>query len=151
MFGSKKNSGAGADDESGLLSGMKMKAVEKAAPNHSLCPNLTLRQRLYGFTICFGIGMILSILSTGMLFRLLSGQIVKFAVLYTLGIIVSLSSSMFLWGPKRQCKAMFDKKRRWTTIIFLSCIVAIIALAVLIGFGISFNGIGGVVLLLVIV
>ena len=42
MFGGKKKSGTG-DDESGLLSNMKMKAVEKAAPNHSLCPSLTLK------------------------------------------------------------------------------------------------------------
>ena len=47
MFGKKKNSaGGGGDDESGLLAGMKMKVVEKAAPNHSLCPSLTLQQRM---------------------------------------------------------------------------------------------------------
>ena len=46
-----------------------------------------------------------------MLFSVLKGKIVKFAVIYTLGIIVSIASSMFLWGPKRQCKSMFDKKR----------------------------------------
>ena len=101
MFGSKKNSGAG-DNESGLLSGMKMKAAEKAMPNHSLCPNLTLKQRFYGFIACFLLGMICSLASSGMLFNLLTGQqIVRFAVLYTLGIVISLASSMFLWGPKR--------------------------------------------------
>ena len=42
MFSGKKNSGGG-DDESGLLSNMKMKAANKAVPNHSICPSLTLQ------------------------------------------------------------------------------------------------------------
>ena len=80
--------------------------------------------------------MLCSIASSGMLFNLLTGQkIVRFAVLYTLGIVISLASSMFLWGPKRQCKAMFDKTRLVTTIVFLTCMALIITGAVLIYLG----------------
>ena len=46
----------------------------------------------------------------------------KFGILYCAGTVCSLASSLFLWGPAAQCKAMFDKTRRIVTIIFLSCI-----------------------------
>ena len=149
MFSKKKNSVGGGDDESGLLAGMKMKAVEKAAPNHSLCPSLTLQQRITGFAICFCLGFVCSLLSAGMVFRILTGRVVQFAVLYTLGIVISLSSSMFLWGPKRQCKSMFDKKRFWTTVIFLTCMLLTITVVVLIMFKINIPA--AIVLILVII
>ena len=126
MFGGNKAKNKG----DGLLGDLKMKAADKMSPNHSLCPSLTLKQRVYGWGICFGIGILLSIASCGMLRNLVRGDVVKFAVIYTLGIMCAIGSSMFLWGPKRQCKSMFDKTRRITTIIFLTCLVSIIACCV---------------------
>ncbi len=44
-------------------------------------------------------------------------------ILLQLGNIISLFSSMFLCGPKRQFKNMFDKKRKVVTIVYLSTLL----------------------------
>mmetsp|Transcript_16986 Transcript_16986/g.28725 ORF Transcript_16986/g.28725 Transcript_16986/m.28725 type:complete len:106 (+) Transcript_16986:131-448(+) len=100
--------------------------------NKSICPSLTLRTRVYGWAICLSIGFLVSLLSSGLLKSLSSGKIIKFAIFYTVGTIASLSSSMFLWGPRSQCKSMFDKTRCATTVIYLLCIAGVIACIVLV-------------------
>lgn len=47
-------------------------------------------------------------------------SIVAFATLYTIGNIMSLSSTLFLMGPLRQLKSMFDPTRLFATIIFIA-------------------------------
>lgn len=51
--------------------------------------------------------------------KLVEGNPAPFVFLYTSGNIMSLLSSMFLSGPKRQFKSMFDEKRRATSITYL--------------------------------
>lgn len=63
--------------------------------------SLTRTQRIYGFGICFGSGFIISLLST-IFFSF--GNITGFAVLYTLGNIVSLMGTGFLIGFLSQFK-----------------------------------------------
>ena len=46
-----------------------LKIAEKAAPNKSLCPSLSLKTRITGWFICFCLGTLISLLSTGMLFK----------------------------------------------------------------------------------
>ena len=60
----------------------------------------------------------------------MKGDMIKFGILYTAGTICSLASSMFLWGPKIQCKKMFDPTRRIVTVIFLSCIIGVVCLII---------------------
>lgn len=43
-----------------------------------------------------------------------------FTLSTAIGNIISLFSSMFLCGPKKQFKNMFDKKRKIATIVYLS-------------------------------
>ena len=74
--------------------------------------------------------MLISLVGSGLLKNLMNGSITKFAILYASGTVTSLSASMFLWGPAAQCKAMFDKTRRITTIIFLSCIISIVTICI---------------------
>ena len=51
----------------------------------------------------------------------------QFAVLYTLGNIVALCSTMFLWGPKRQFNNMTAEHRLLaTSIYFVAMIVTFI-------------------------
>ena len=114
-----------------LLDKVGMTLVEKTAKNKSICPSLKLKTRIYGWGICLCIGFLLSLLSSGAIKSIAQGKIIKFTVLYALGTITSLSASMFLWGPKAQCKSMFDKTRRITTIVFLLCLVLVITSAVL--------------------
>ncbi|XP_060776128.1 SFT2 domain containing 2a isoform X3 [Neoarius graeffei] len=49
--------------------------------------------------------------------------IILFIVLYTFGNICSLASTMFLMGPVKQLKRMFDKTRAFATVVMLACLV----------------------------
>ncbi|KAJ3098046.1 hypothetical protein HDU97_004340 [Phlyctochytrium planicorne] len=89
---------------------------------------LTRTQRFYGFGICFGVGFLISILSSISLFF---GNIAGFAILYTLGNLVSLLSTGFLVGFFKQFKKMFDSVRIVATLIFLVSMVLTIVVAVL--------------------
>ena len=57
---------------------------------------------------------------------LLRGEPLPFVLMYTIGNLVSLSASMFLAGPARQGRKMFDKTRRWTSVAYLTSMVATI-------------------------
>ena len=73
--------------------------------------------RIKGFIICFVLGVILSILSTTLLF--MPNGVVIFAVLYTFGNILALASTCFLMGPLNQLKKMFAKTRVIATILVM--------------------------------
>lgn len=77
-------------------------------------------QRVMGFAICFTAGYLMSFVSLKLIFKLVEGNPAPFVFLYTSGNLLSLLSSTFLSGPKRQFKNMFDEKRRTTSIIYLS-------------------------------
>ncbi|KAI0047955.1 SFT2-domain-containing protein [Auriscalpium vulgare] len=83
---------------------------------------LTRTQRLYGFVGCYGIGFVLSVLGTVMLFI---GSLTTFAILYGLGTVVSLIGTGFLIGFAKQLKLMFKPVRVIATIVFLASIVLI--------------------------
>jgi Got1/Sft2-like family len=59
--------------------------------------------------------------------ELVEGYPVPFALNYSFGNLLSLLSMTFLCGPKRQFKNMFDDKRKFTSITYLSCLSATIA------------------------
>jgi hypothetical protein len=79
-------------------------------------------QRVIGFVVFFAIGVILSIIAAFYVFDLADAP-AKFAVPYTIGMICSICASMFLSGPVKQVKSMFDERRRITTILLLLSIV----------------------------
>lgn len=91
---------------------------------------LTWRQRAIGFGICFGLGIVFSFLSLMFLTTL---ALTSFAVLYSIGSILSLASTMFLMGPKKQCQNMFDSGRWIATVVYLGAIAATLAVAFTIG------------------
>lgn len=80
---------------------------------------LTRTQRLYGFIGCLIIGFALSILGSILLFL---GQLGSFAVLYTIGVLVSLAGTGFLIGFATQIKQMFKPVRLLATLVFLCSI-----------------------------
>jgi hypothetical protein len=94
--------------------------------------SLTRTQRLYGFLICFTIGWLISLMSLMAL-----GQIAfhpaKFALLYTVGNIVSLCSTMCLWGPWAQIRDMFKTERCIATSIYLISMVVTLVCAFKVG------------------
>ncbi|KAI8816081.1 Got1/Sft2-like family-domain-containing protein [Fimicolochytrium jonesii] len=87
---------------------------------------LSRTQRFYGFGICFGLGFLISALSTLLLW---TGNIGGFAVLYTAGNVVSLAGTGFLIGFKSQIKKMFDASRLTASIIFLLSMIATLVVA----------------------
>ncbi|CAB9522932.1 SFT2 domain containing [Seminavis robusta] len=90
----------------------------------SFCPKLTFQQRLIGFGVSFGIGYLITCMSFKFFIELVEGHPVPFALNYSFGNLLSLLSMTFLCGPKRQFKNMFDEKRKFTSITYLSCLVA---------------------------
>ena len=123
MFGNKK----GGDDNSKLMSA-GVALADKTTKNESLCKSLPLKTRIYGWLICMCVGLMVSFVAGGMVRKLASAGtigVVKFMVLYTIGTICSLCSGLFLWGPVKQCKSMFDPTRRITTIVYLTCILLV--------------------------
>ena len=88
--------------------------------NESIFPTLSLKERLIGFGICFGLGSIFQFLSMGSLASVFLGHANKFAFLYTCGNIITIFGTFFLIGPARQFKLMTDPIRRNASIIFIS-------------------------------
>ena len=99
------------DEESGASPG---KSIEFAQN----CPSLSFKQRLWGFGICFVAGLGLGVIGAFMLFV----NIIAFAVLYSIGNVLALCSTLFLVGPVRQLKNMFDGTRILATLVFLVAI-----------------------------
>ena len=96
-----------------------------------LCPQLTFRQRLFGFALCFCVGVTLSVTSLFSFSQLLLGHPTPFAIKYTFGNALSLVSMCFLVGPWRQLRNMTSSTRWIAALIyvvamgltFVSCLV----------------------------
>ena len=58
---------------------------------------------------------------------MVEGDPVPFALNYSLGNFLSLTSMTFLCGPKRQFENMFDEKRKITSVTYISCLFATLA------------------------
>ena len=104
---------------------MGNEATGKILTKDSACPSFTVKQRIYGFLTCFIIGCVLSFLSIGGIFGgLLNPK--KFGMLYSLGNLCSLGSTLFLIGPMRQLKRMFKNTRYLATLLFLGSLIGTI-------------------------
>lgn len=88
------------------------------------CPKLTYRQRLVGFAVCFGLGILVELGSFFRLVELIEGNPRPFAVCYSLGNIIAICSSFFLAGPWNQAKKMFAQTRIVATVTYLTAIIA---------------------------
>lgn len=53
------------------------------------------------------------------------------AVIYTIGLCLSIGGSFFLWGPMSQLKKSFDPDRRVASIILILMICCVITFAIL--------------------
>ena len=91
--------------------------------NDSIFPSLSLKERLIGFGICFGLGLLFQFMSLGSILGVLLGRPNKFAFLYTCGNILAIFGTFFLVGPKRQIRNMSNPYRRKASIVFISSII----------------------------
>ncbi|XP_029923984.1 SFT2 domain containing 2b [Myripristis murdjan] len=78
--------------------------------------------RVKAFLLCFVLGVSCSILGSCLLWLPGVGLAV-FAVLYSVGNLCSLASTMFLMGPLKQLKRMCAKERALATVVMLVCLV----------------------------
>mmetsp|Transcript_24641 Transcript_24641/g.59309 ORF Transcript_24641/g.59309 Transcript_24641/m.59309 type:complete len:207 (-) Transcript_24641:266-886(-) len=82
-------------------------------------PSLTYKQRLIGFSVCFGAGWIVSFISAAFLPRIdTAAGAAGFGTFYTLGNLISIFSSCFLWGPCNQLKSMVACHRLFATCLY---------------------------------
>jgi hypothetical protein len=95
----------------------------------SIFPSMTYQQRLLGCMICMGLGFLLSMGSTFRLVALLKGDPIPFATMYTLGNIIALSATCFIYGPWAQAKQMFAETRFITTCVFFGMMIATLSVA----------------------
>lgn len=75
---------------------------------------LSWSTRIQGFVICFVLGFVFSII--GSILLALPKGLMLFALFYTLGNVMSMSSTCFLMGPWKQLKKMFNETRLFATI-----------------------------------
>nr|XP_028689180.1 vesicle transport protein SFT2B isoform X2 [Macaca mulatta] len=80
--------------------------------------SLSWGTRIKGFIACFAIGILCSLLGTLLLWVPRKG-LHLFAVFYTFGNIASIGSTIFLMGPVKQLKRMFEPTRLIATIMVL--------------------------------
>ena len=84
-----------------------------------ICPKMSYQQRIGGCLFFMILGFILSLGSLTRILQLLTGNPTPFALMYTIGNIVSISSTCFLYGPWTQAKKMFSRTRMVTTGVYL--------------------------------
>jgi len=84
------------------------------------CPSLDWSTRVQGFAFCFGIGMIMSI---GGSVNICLMNYNAFAILYSMGSVISICSSMFLRGPVAQIKSMAEPTRAFASIAMILFLV----------------------------
>jgi len=99
--------------------------------NDSICPAMTLRDRLIGFSVCMVIGYIFSAQSTVKFVKLLAGNPVPFVLNFTVGNIIVMSSSCFLIGPSNQIKTMFHQKRAAVASVYICSMVLSLSILIL--------------------
>ena len=85
---------------------------------------LSYRQRLVGFCVCIGCGLLLSLTSLLSFGALLAGNPTPFAFKYTLGSLLSMSASSFLVGPAKQCEGMCAPVRRFASLLYVASLCA---------------------------
>ena len=88
----------------------------------SLCPDLSYSERLIGFGACLLMGSLIALSSFGSFSELVAGQPLSFAVLYSMGNLTSLCSTLFLVGLKRQYRNMTHPNRKISAGIYLGCL-----------------------------
>ena len=93
-------------DKVKLMAGMEPDNPPELLDELNDCFQLSRMQRLYGFAICVSAGLFCSFLSS-----LMWTRPTKFAILYTMGNILSLGSTGFLTGFVAQAKNMFKGTR----------------------------------------
>merc|ERR1712002_897943 len=107
---------AGQEDQDDEERGFVSQALDASS--------LSWGTRVKGFCICFGIGVLVCVLGSLVLaLGPLGGNLKLFAVLYTIGNMMAIGSTLFLMGPMKQLSNMFAKTRVIATVVMLSALI----------------------------
>ncbi|XP_003743945.1 vesicle transport protein SFT2A [Galendromus occidentalis] len=82
---------------------------------------LSWSTRIKGFTICFVLGFVFSILGVGLLILPTGTRL--FCLFYTLGNISAIFATLFLMGPVNQFKKMFNSSRWIASVMMISFLI----------------------------
>jgi hypothetical protein len=93
---------------------------------NELCPTLTFQQRIYGFGGCLVLGFLCAILAWIAVFQ---SNWVQFGIFITFSNVSAISGSLFLAGPKKQAKKMFEETRWIATAVYFTAMVATLVAA----------------------
>jgi len=113
-----------------MLSGSLLPTALSEPEPEGCFPSLTFRDRVIGWLSCYLAGLLISVLSFGSFAQLVLGHPFKFALLYSLGNVISLFSTLFLVGPEAQWERMKSPSRRVATAVYLSSLTATLILCV---------------------
>eukprot|EP00919_Chromeraceae_sp_WS-2016_P077909 GHVR01184299.1.p1 GENE.GHVR01184299.1~~GHVR01184299.1.p1 ORF type:complete len:212 (-),score=33.20 GHVR01184299.1:138-773(-) len=86
---------------------------------NDICPTLSWQQRLTGFFLCFGVGVLMSLLSLLSFGDMIAGYPAAFAIRFSLGNLMSVGATCFIVGPRRQLRNMSNKTRLIASIVFV--------------------------------
>ena len=82
----------------------------KILTKDSMCPTLTVKQRIYGFVICFSLGCIISWLSVaGVLGAFKNPK--KYALLFSFANLLSLGATFFFSWPSKPMEKNDEKNK----------------------------------------
>jgi len=108
------------------LAGDEEEQEERGFANQFIdASSLSWSTRIQGFVICFVLGFVFSLI--GSILLALPKGLILFAMFYTLGNVMSMSSTCFLMGPFKQIKKMFNETRIFATfavLIFMALTLA---------------------------
>jgi len=127
LWGEEESSSAGTG---GGGDGGSSNPMDVVTGNDSPCPSLGFKQRVFGFVVCTVVGVLMSILGGVLLFF---GNIIAFAVLYSIGNLVTVGGTLFLTGPQKQLKSMFDKTRIIATVVWIIALILTLVIAFTVG------------------
>lgn len=102
-----------------------MDGLWKTDEQNELCPSLTFKQRIIGFFCTLCLGVLFGIIAW---VTIIQKKYVEFGIFMTLSNITALGGSLFLAGPVKQVKKMFEETR-WiaTTVYLLMLIMTLVA------------------------
>ncbi|GET85813.1 hypothetical protein, conserved [Leishmania tarentolae] len=115
-----------------VTSGGGLDGAEGTDSQESLCPSFTFKQRVLGCVGCAALGILFFVLSWVTVFL---GDYIFFGVLFTLGSIMCLGSTLFLAGPIRQFKSMFNEGRWIASTVYIITMVLTLLCATLLHSG----------------
>jgi uncharacterized membrane protein len=100
-------------------------AADKDDEILDMCPSLSFQQRIIGFFVCLLIGFLMAIFAW---FAVFNKNYVQFGIFITLSNCTAISGSLFLAGPQKQAKKMFEETRWIATSVYLfSMIMTLVA------------------------